>query len=847
MMLRILILLLLVFLQQACAQIQAHPSISDSIRIVKSHGALTLANGRVDRRIIFSETDDSPVLLSTAFRGDRAARVVQPGGGLPWFEVHINGRQVSNRDPIWRFRQFASRVLENGGKEVVVEFSSRTKPLAGLRLIYKCQVFPASSIVRERIILTADRGARHQLTVVNGEPLFVFPSYEHSVGSSVVVESRFISLSSWGRELIAENPGVSFDERSLETGSRVGKNLAQNYMYHPATLDSSVRPGGRISHKGPILLLRNRKTGLGCLSAYEHGSPDDDPEQQYAVQEIARTESSVSVRTVYRTGIIYNDQPLTAEAPFVSPWHISGTFDGSEWENGTGLLWEYLQCYANESPYSRVPRFYYNTWGMQRDEERRGNDVRGVLTPDRVTREMSLAAMLNVDLFVLDDGWQDRFGDWNPDPARYPDGLAWYVRECKRHGFIPGIWMAALATDPDAKVAQDHPEWLIRDAKGNPIVGRWDKEIFCLASDYRRYFVEKCKRLIDEGIRFFKWDGIDKHLCASPLHHHGTASNSEVERKQNMGFAVPLQVAGAIRQLKEYCPDVVVEVDVTEPLRSVGLAVLSEGKYFWMNNGGSSYGDYGPTRAISTRFIPNLYGSILPPSLMNYASYPHNAPPSYSSRYNVNSCLLGGRGFWGNLTSMERADLERVGGLVVKARRVAEVTSIRPPRISGPVGSSPEIYEWFDAKRALGQIIGFSGSASAVDYLVKGVEPLRILAVLNNAYDLSGDSLVIPLRFPAPEVSREAFILPNRGVHISISRSSSWLDDASIVGSDTLFFVNGAPGNHEVLWDVDLGQPDVVGDKPLSSRVTLDAATGMHRIKIATEQPSTRCRVFPKK
>jgi hypothetical protein len=842
-----LILFLFIFLQQGCAQIQAHPSSPDSIRIVKSTGALTLANGRVDRLITFSETDDCPIRLSTTSQAYRGAMVFQAGGDLPWFEVHINGRKVSNRDPVWRFRQFASRALTNGGKEVLVDFTSRTEPLAGLTLRLSLQVFPASSIVRERIILTADRGVRHRLTVVNGQPLLVFPACQCSVGSSEAVESRFIALSSWGKALIPEAPGVSFDERSVETGTRVGKNLAQNYMYHPATLDSWVRSGKTISHKGPILLVRNVETGLGFLSAYEHGSPDDDPEQQYAVQEIARTESSMSVQTVYRTGIMCNDQPLTAETPFVSPWHVSGTFDGREWENGTGLLWEYLQWYASESPCSRLPRFYYNTWGMQRDEERRGNDVRGVLTPDRVTREMSLAAILNVDLFVLDDGWQDRFGDWNPDPARYSDGLAWYVRECKRHGFIPGIWMAALATDPDAKVAQTHPEWLIRDAKGIPIVGRWDKEVFCLASDYHRYLIEKCKRLIDVGIRFFKWDGIDKHLCPSALHQHGTALNSEMERRQNMGFAVPLRVADAIRQLKEYCPDVVVEVDVTEPSRSVGLAVLSEGKYFWMNNGGSAYGDYGPLRAKSTRFIPNLYGSLFPHSLMNYASYPHNASPSYSSRCNVNSCLLGGRGFWGNLTLMERGDLERVGFLVAKARRVADATSFGPPRISGPVGSSPEIYEWFDAKRGIGQIIGFSGSACSVDYLVKGVEPLRILAVLNNAYGLSGDSLVIPLHFPSPEASREAFILPNSGIHISVCRSSSWLDEASIIGSDTLCFVNGAPGVHEVLWDKDLGLPQVVGDKALGSRVILDAATGRYRIQITTDHPAIHCRVYPKR
>lgn len=56
-------------------------------------------------------------------------------------------------------------------------------------------------------------------------------------------------------------------------------------------------------------------------------------------------------------------------------------------------------------------------------------------------------------------------------------------------------------------------------------------------------------------------------------------------------------------ELTAYEPGLVIEIDVTEDRHSmVGLAMLAEGKFFWMNNGASGYGDYSQYRAKSEKF-----------------------------------------------------------------------------------------------------------------------------------------------------------------------------------------------------------------------------------------------------
>ena len=90
----------------------------------------------------------------------------------------------------------------------------------------------------------------------------------------------------------------------------------------------------------------------------------------------------------------------------------------------------------------------------------------------------AVAAELGVEAFVVDDGWfrgrtSDRagLGDWQPDPAKFPHGLAPLVDAVLERGMRFGIWVEPEAVNPDSDLYRAHPDWVYR-AGDRPLLTR---------------------------------------------------------------------------------------------------------------------------------------------------------------------------------------------------------------------------------------------------------------------------------------------------------------------------------------------------------------------------------------
>lgn len=96
-------------------------------------------------------------------------------------------------------------------------------------------------------------------------------------------------------------------------------------------------------------------------------------------------------------------------------------------------------------------------------------------------REMApLARRLGVETFILDDGWQARSGDWQPDSPEFPepryDGSPdsrFKPRfpdprfEAVRREIEPmrlGLWMSPMHFNPSSRTFGEHPEWACQPA-----------------------------------------------------------------------------------------------------------------------------------------------------------------------------------------------------------------------------------------------------------------------------------------------------------------------------------------------------------------------------------------------
>jgi alpha-galactosidase len=82
---------------------------------------------------------------------------------------------------------------------------------------------------------------------------------------------------------------------------------------------------------------------------------------------------------------------------------------------------------------------------------------------------IDLQAEIPLPLFQIDDGFETHPGDWFDFTPGFPNGLTPLAQKIKKAGLTPGIWLAPFIVHPQAKLVNDHPDWLLRNEKGKPV------------------------------------------------------------------------------------------------------------------------------------------------------------------------------------------------------------------------------------------------------------------------------------------------------------------------------------------------------------------------------------------
>lgn len=146
---------------------------------------------------------------------------------------------------------------------------------------------------------------------------------------------------------------------------------------------------------------------------------------------------------------------------------------------------------------------------------------------------------LGINWVVIDDRWWDKYGDWNTRDHTFPGGeeqIKEFVDSLHNQGFKVKIWWAPTPVQPEwipswngsvdpgiARVAKEHPEWLIMDKDGSFPRDSRDMYQFCPSvPEVQEYMKELTTRFIGE------W-GFDGHKldayyvvppCYNPAHNH---------------------------------------------------------------------------------------------------------------------------------------------------------------------------------------------------------------------------------------------------------------------------------------------------------------------------------------
>lgn len=78
----------------------------------------------------------------------------------------------------------------------------------------------------------------------------------------------------------------------------------------------------------------------------------------------------------------------------------------------------------------------------------------------------------SVSIFQIDDGYETFVGDWlDPNPAKFPNGMKYIADKVHEKGYLAGIWLAPFNLQKASRMYKEHPDWVIKDAKGEPILG----------------------------------------------------------------------------------------------------------------------------------------------------------------------------------------------------------------------------------------------------------------------------------------------------------------------------------------------------------------------------------------
>ncbi|SDG73100.1 Melibiase [Dyadobacter soli] len=147
-----------------------------------------------------------------------------------------------------------------------------------------------------------------------------------------------------------------------------------------------------------------------------------------------------------------------------------------------------------------IPFRFYNTW-------------RPFYTNINDTLVTQLADGLEgtgTDLFIMDAGWENNYGDWEPHHTRFPNGLKPITDHIRKRGMKAGLWMGLASVDKNSKLYKEHPEWAIYDKNGEPAYLHEEMKgrvTMSLASGYYDYILAKIKKHVRENdLAYIKLD-----------------------------------------------------------------------------------------------------------------------------------------------------------------------------------------------------------------------------------------------------------------------------------------------------------------------------------------------------
>lgn len=287
-----------------------------------------------------------------------------------------------------------------------------------------------------------------------------------------------------------------------------------------------------------------------------------------------------------RIGMLYDTDLMPFERA------ISG---GEEFKTAAGSLVIYRNGAGFEDPHWRLPSYtaqvlmrrvdaqgppwIYNTW----------EPFERSIDHDTTMELIDAAAAMGIEIFTIDDGWQQEYGDNGVNLTSFPGGLKPILEAVESRGMRLGLWVPVAAIGTSVADYRKHPEWASTDQEGKPkttstMAG--EKVVMCMATPFRDAAADRIIDAIEQfHLAYVKLDLTtifnaygEAPGCWAKGHDHGNWAES-----LNMIYEGISYMTGKIyKKHPEVLLDLTFELWGQKHVIDAGL--LAAGDLDWMSN-----------------------------------------------------------------------------------------------------------------------------------------------------------------------------------------------------------------------------------------------------------------------
>jgi alpha-galactosidase len=288
----------------------------------------------------------------------------------------------------------------------------------------------------------------------------------------------------------------------------------------------------------------------------------------------------VQLRVLYDTDLMPFERTLAPGTEFKTAATSLVTFrNGDGFHDPHWVLPSYTSAVLQRKSVAHGAPWIYNTW----------EPFERSINRDITLQLVKVAGDMGMDIFTIDDGWQQEYGENTVDPKAFPGGLDSIREAVEARGMRLGLWIPMAAIGLKTPDYMHHPEWAALDQSGKPKLTNTmagSKVVMCLATPFQDAAADRINDAVERfHLAYVKLDLTtifnaygEAPGCWAKGHYHGNWAES-----LNMIYE---GISHVTSKVYEKHPDVLLDLtfELWGQKHVIDAGLLAAGDLDWMSN-----------------------------------------------------------------------------------------------------------------------------------------------------------------------------------------------------------------------------------------------------------------------